>query len=98
MKDKVDIKENEILKLSSEILNCLLKDHTMSTDTEQHNIFWATSDYEDDGLFSFIDWAGNPDGSTQYRVTSVDYQGNESGIITPLDTTPPNVPTGLNIL
>lgn len=58
----------------------------------------ATSDYEDDGLFSFIDWAGNPDGSTQYRVTSVDYQGNESGIVTPLDTTPPNVPTGLNIL
>ena len=49
MKDKVDIKENEILKLSSEILNCLLKDHTTSTDTEQHNIFWATSDYEDLG-------------------------------------------------
>jgi len=27
---------------------------------------------------TYIDWLGNTDGSTQYLVTSVDYQGNES--------------------
>jgi hypothetical protein len=30
------------------------------------------------GTTSYIDWAGNTDGSTQYLITSVDYQGNES--------------------
>lgn len=30
------------------------------------------------GTVKYIDWAGNPDGSTQYIITSVDYQGNES--------------------
>lgn len=42
---QVDIKENDILELSPELLNTLLKDHTLSTDTEQVNIFWATDNY-----------------------------------------------------
>lgn len=46
---KVDIKENEIFELSPELLNTLLKDHTLSTDTEQVNIFWATDNYADRG-------------------------------------------------
>ena len=29
----------------------------------------------------YIDWLGNSDGSTQYVVTAVDYQGNESAAI-----------------
>lgn len=46
---QVDIKENDILELSPELLNTLLKDHTLSTDTEQVNIFWATDDYAELG-------------------------------------------------
>ncbi|MBO4945466.1 MAG: hypothetical protein J6C91_09470 [Muribaculaceae bacterium] len=42
---QVDIKENEIFELSPELLNTLLKDHTLSTETEQVNIFWATDNY-----------------------------------------------------
>lgn len=37
-----------------------------------------------DGQLSAVDWTGNPDGSTHYVVTAVDFQGNESG---PLETT-----------
>ena len=45
----VDIKENDILKLSPELLNTLLKDHTLSTEDKQVNIFWATDDYAERG-------------------------------------------------
>lgn len=38
----------------------------------------ATSDYKNEGIFSFIDWSGSPDGTTQYTVTAVNYQGKES--------------------
>lgn len=38
----IDIKENEILEESPELLDLLLKDHT----TQEH-IFWATDDYKD---------------------------------------------------
>lgn len=38
----IDIKENDILERSPELLDILLKDHT----TQQH-IFWATDDYKD---------------------------------------------------
>lgn len=44
-----DIKENDILALSPELLGILLKDHTLSTDTGQANIFWATDNYADRG-------------------------------------------------
>lgn len=46
---QVDIKENAIYELSPELLNTLLKDHTLSTATEQVNIFWATDNYADHG-------------------------------------------------
>ncbi|MDE7190565.1 MAG: restriction endonuclease subunit M, partial [Muribaculaceae bacterium] len=42
---QVDIKENDIFELSPELLNTLLKDHTLSTDECQVNIFWATDSY-----------------------------------------------------
>lgn len=42
-KNEVDILESRIPK---EILEILLKDHTTSTKDTQHNIFWATKDYE----------------------------------------------------
>ncbi|MDE6445089.1 MAG: restriction endonuclease subunit M, partial [Muribaculaceae bacterium] len=45
----VDIKENDIFELSPELLNTLLKDHTLSTDKCQVNIFWATDNYSDRG-------------------------------------------------
>lgn len=47
--DEVDIKENYILALSPDLLNALLKDHTLSTDEHQVNIFWATDNYSDRG-------------------------------------------------
>lgn len=37
---EADIKENELLAMSPEILDILLKDHTT-----QCNIFWATDSY-----------------------------------------------------
>lgn len=46
---QVDIRENEIFELSPELLNALLKDHTLSSDTEQVNIFWATDNYAERG-------------------------------------------------
>lgn len=46
---QVDIRENDIFELSPELLNTLLKDHTLSTDTEQVNIFLATDNYADRG-------------------------------------------------
>lgn len=42
---KADIKENDIYKLSPELLNTLLKDHTLSSKDKQVNIFWATDNY-----------------------------------------------------
>lgn len=46
MSVEVDISEDYIFRLLPELLNTLLKDHTMSREGEQCNIFWATSDYE----------------------------------------------------
>lgn len=45
----VDIQENEIFKISPELLNTLLKDHTLSTEDKQVNIFWATDNYSERG-------------------------------------------------
>lgn len=42
--ESVDIRESEILSASPELLNILLSDHTT-----QHNIFWATNDYAQNG-------------------------------------------------
>lgn len=49
MNFQADIQENDIFELSPELLNTLLKDHTLSTDTEQVNIFWATDNYAERG-------------------------------------------------
>lgn len=43
---QVDIKENDILAISPELLQALLKDNTLSSDKQQINIFWATDNYE----------------------------------------------------
>ena len=43
---EVDILEDSLFRLSPELLDILLKDHTTSKKDVQHNIFWATSDYE----------------------------------------------------
>ena len=37
----IDVREDDLLAISSEVLDTLLKDHTTG-----HNIFWATHDYE----------------------------------------------------
>ena len=44
MMNAVDILENEILELSEEILEILLRDHT-----SKKNIFWGTDNYENLG-------------------------------------------------
>lgn len=48
--DNIDVQENRLIALSPELLNTLLKDHTTSKNDIQHNIFWATSDYEHLGV------------------------------------------------
>lgn len=42
---QIDIQENDIFKRSPELLSVLLKDHTLSTEERQVNIFWATNNY-----------------------------------------------------
>lgn len=44
-----DVLEDEILRLSPDLLDLLLQDHAEGTDTAPRNIFWATSDYETRG-------------------------------------------------
>ena len=46
-KEKIDVKENTILKLDSELLTILLKDQTTNK-----NIIWATDNYEKYGYNS----------------------------------------------
>ena len=46
MPETADILENNILRISPELLSTLLKDHTTSRGDAVCNIFWATSDYE----------------------------------------------------
>ena len=46
---QIDIRENEIFEWSPELLSALLKDHTLSTEAQQVNIFWATNNYADMG-------------------------------------------------
>lgn len=46
---QIDIRENEIFERSPELLSALLKDHTLSTEEQQANIFWATDNYADLG-------------------------------------------------
>lgn len=42
---QVDIQENKIFELSPELLNVLLKDHTLSTEERQVNIFRTTDNH-----------------------------------------------------
>ncbi|MDE6634226.1 MAG: restriction endonuclease subunit M [Bacteroidaceae bacterium] len=49
LSSQIDIQENEIFKRSPELLSALLKDHTLSTEERQVNIFWATNNYADRG-------------------------------------------------
>ena len=68
---QVDIKENDIFELSPELLNTLLKDHTLSTDDCQVNIFWATDNYEELGEgYAYRD-----------EITPAAITGNEKGRI-----------------
>lgn len=46
---QVDIQENEIYKLSPDLLQMLLRDNTLSTPEQQVNIFWATDNYAERG-------------------------------------------------
>lgn len=46
MTNEIDIIEDDVVELGGkELLQALLKDHTTSTSSVQHNIFWATNDY-----------------------------------------------------
>lgn len=73
MNTHVDIQENEIFELSPELLNTLLKDHTLSTDECQVNIFWATESYAYRGKgYQYSD---------QIIVDAI--TGNNGGVIVP---------------
>lgn len=49
MPNEVDIKENDIHRISPDLLHLLLKDHTKSDGENQVNIFWATDNYASKG-------------------------------------------------
>ena len=73
VKHPADIKENDILKMSPELLNTLLKDHTLSTEDKQVNIFWATDNYADRGVgFRYND-----------QITIEAITGNNGDVIVP---------------
>lgn len=80
--------------------NIYAKDATDPTAIQQDRIasIAASSDYDGDGAFTYVDWLGNTDGSTRYLVTAVDFQGNESSAALPADVIPPSAPTGLLVL
>jgi len=90
-------------RLNVEVINLIwyyniyAHDYSTPTAIQQSRIasIPATSDYDSDNSFSYVDWLGNIDGSTQYLITSVDYQGNESGLT---DNVPPSAPGGLSVI
>ena len=45
----IDIHDKDVLEMSPELLYTLLKDHTLSTEDKQVNIFWGTDNYADKG-------------------------------------------------
>jgi hypothetical protein len=47
--EKVDVKENRLLKLDPELLNLLLIDRTRTTNKKSHYILWATEGYQELG-------------------------------------------------
>jgi len=68
--------------------NIYAKDGSAPTAVQQNRVASVPAAAADTA-FSYVDWLGNTDGSTQYLVTSVDYLGNEAGAATS-DTTPPS--------
>lgn len=57
--------------------NIYAEDATTPTPTQQNRI--ATIPVVEDT--TYVDWLGNPDGTTKYTVTALDTQGNESAAI-----------------
>lgn len=49
LSSQIDIQENDIFRRSPKLLSALLKDHTLSTEDCQVNIFWATNNYANRG-------------------------------------------------
>jgi len=49
MSNEIDILEDYIEFLNPQLLSMLLRDNTTSNDSVQHNIYWATNDYENMG-------------------------------------------------
>ena len=70
---QIDIQENEIFERSPELLITLLKDHTLSTEEHQVNIFWATNNYAGLGIgYQYND-----------QITIAAITGKNGGIIKP---------------
>lgn len=70
---QIDIKENDIFERSPELLNILLKDHTLSKEDMQVNIFWATDNYAERGAgFQYKD-----------QITIEAITGKNEGVIVP---------------
>ncbi len=65
--------------------NIYAEDGSLPSVHQANRIASIPKNFCNEGDCSWVDWLGNLDGSTQYVVTSVDYQGNESSITTPLE-------------
>jgi hypothetical protein len=62
--------------------NIYAEDGAIPKPIQQNRIASIPAGAAVNGSFSWVDCFGNPNGSTRYLVTSVDYQGNESAGLT----------------
>jgi hypothetical protein len=60
--------------------NIYAEDGSSPDATQQNRIASIPASVAPGGSYSWVDWLGNTGGTTQYVVTSVDYQGNESSV------------------
>lgn len=81
--------------------NIYAKDGSAPTATQQSRIASVPK-----GTVKYIDWLGNTGGTTQYIITPVDYLGNETGVVVPVQDvtnpvinsfTMPTTATSLNV-
>jgi len=75
--------------------NIYAEDGAISAIEQQNRIASIPAGAGPNGSFSWVDWLGKPNGTTQYVVTSVDYQGNESGVASVDDDESPTIPLNL---
>ncbi len=76
--------------------NIYAEDGSSPSVSQENRIASVPADVCDASGCQHVDWLGNPNGSTRYVVTAVDFQSNESGLGSG-DTTSPGAPENLRV-